>query len=243
MSSSGIIPVSGCCFSKCKWTMLCKSSLKSISQFSPTADVCEERCDQWPVCFSILALHRCDESSNPLFISVEQTWGETPAACCDDMLSSGRSAIEAGRQRENGCIQLWRNLQYDRFMDVGRLIALFLKVGGVSPAVTGDIIADFCSFQDVTALTQPVSALQKKNEGMITWPQTKQPVVTKIICSILAYSWYVNLETGLNHGLTTIFLKPSFINKMPTRHNIFNLINLVEKKTSEGRTRHHSLDC
>lgn len=50
-----------------------------------------------------------------------------------------RSIAEVRRQRKNGCTQLWRNLRYDKCMDVGRLIALFLKVGGGSPAVTGDI--------------------------------------------------------------------------------------------------------
>lgn len=42
-------------------------------------------------------------------------------------------------------------------MDVGRLIALVLEVGGGRPAVVGDIMTDFFrSFrhQDVTALTQ-----------------------------------------------------------------------------------------
>lgn len=48
-------------------------------------------------------------------------------------------------------------------MDVGRLIALFLQVGGGRPAVVGDIMTDFFpSFQDVTALTQPVSAVHRR---------------------------------------------------------------------------------
>lgn len=57
--------------------------------------------------------------------------------------------------------ELFPNLQNDRFMSTGRLIALILKVGKCQD-LAGDITADFpISFQWLRAMTQHISALHR----------------------------------------------------------------------------------
>lgn len=103
MVYSGIVHVSGCCFSNangqyCIWN--------PTADFSPTADVCEEKCEQQTTLF-----HRRGQSPNPRSISVKLTREETPAASCDDSLSVMQCLQVGASQKlqdkgKNSCIQL-----------------------------------------------------------------------------------------------------------------------------------------
>lgn len=69
---------------------------------------------------------------------------------------------------------------------------------------------------------------------MIMWPKTT--------CSdkghLFSHSMFLlcQSENRIQPWINKSVLKTWFINKMPTRHGIFNVVNLVEKKTSEGQT-------
>ena len=96
-SSSEIIPLSACCFSnaniQCAINLHWKQPILVLQMYVWKNATNEH-----------VLLHRRDKSANPVFISVEQTWERSPAACCGVChgMSSGTRLEDKGKMAAYG---------------------------------------------------------------------------------------------------------------------------------------------